>query len=354
MSDKAQADAEREARRDMKRRKAELRAGKEAHAGRKEKGLLSKNRLRDDFLSQGIVPELPDFDMAIARFRALRRKMPPDAPLDAFDFKVNSQHGEDGILLEIFSRLGRRGGTAVEIAAGHNGGNSPAIVGCLGFRALWVEADPVYSKILEKSFAGYPVIVSDGFVTIDNVRGLLTEHGFAEDLDYLGIDIDGNDFWIWWALAPLRPRVIVAEYNPSFGPSAAVTIAYQPSFDRKAPGPDGDKWAHSKGYFGASLVALQRFGAREGYRLVCTSKTGNNAFFLREDVLPDVPAISSEVAYRRPVKPNMLRILEHQEEIGFDAWLAQLKGPLVMIAPDGTPSSLPSSGDEDQEPRDPR
>lgn len=340
MASKADADRAKAEQREAKRRKTEFREQVAARKARKQTGVSNKDRLRNDFLEKGIAPELPDFGSAYMRFMYLRRQLPPGTPLDEFDFKVNSQHGEDGILLEIFTRLGRRGGSGVEIAAGHNGGNSPGLVGCLDFRALWVEADPVYSKILAKSFENYPVTVSDGFVTIENVLPLLQREGFADDLDYLGVDIDGNDFWIWRALAPVRPRVVVAEYNPAFGATEAVTIAYRPDFDRKRRGEDGD-WAESKGYFGVSIAALDRFARSQGYRLVCTSKTGNNAFFLRDDILPEIPAVNVRAAYRQPTKPNIRNILVHQEEIGFRNWMNQLRSPIVTIAEDGTPSSVP-------------
>ncbi len=85
---------------------------------------------------------------------------------------------------------------------------------------------------------------------------------------------------------------MVAEYNSTFGPTASVTIPYDREFDRRAlEGPDGL-------YFGASLTALARLGARKGYRLVMTDPSGANASFLRGDVAPDIPAEEPARAFR--------------------------------------------------------
>ena len=56
----------------------------------------------------------------------------------------------------------------------------------------------------------------------------------------------------------MRPRLIVIEYNASFGPDRSVTIPYTRGFDRYR--------IHASGfYYGASLTALARLGERKGY-----------------------------------------------------------------------------------------
>ena len=106
------------------------------------------------------------------------------------------------------------------------------------------------------------------------------------------LDIDGPDYWVWEAITCCQPRVFVAEYNSAFGPTASVSIPYDRTFDRRLlTGPD-------RLYFGASLTALTRLGRRKGYRLIATDRSGANAIFLRDDVAPDVPAVSPERAFR--------------------------------------------------------
>ena len=103
-----------------------------------------------------------------------------------------------------------------------------------------------------------------------------------------------------------RPRIAVAEYNSLMGPDASVTIRYDPAFVmRQVEGVDG-------GYFGASLTALTRSMARRGMRLVTTDFRGVNAFFLREDLAPQIPAVEPAQVFR------MLEKHQNMVDQGYD------------------------------------
>ena len=80
------------------------------------------------------------------------------------------------------------------------------------------------------------------------------------------------------------------EYNALFGPERAVTLPCAP-LPEDAP----------KGYSGASLVAIERLAARKGYRLVLCEEAGINAFFVRDDLAPDIPELTPAQAYRAKV-----------------------------------------------------
>jgi hypothetical protein len=59
----------------------------------------------------------------------------------------------------------------------------------------------------------------------------------------------------------------------------------------------GHVWGESV-HFGASLQALTDLGERQGYKLVCCSFAGNNAFFVHEDELGDrFPTADRGAAY---------------------------------------------------------
>ena len=55
-----------------------------------------------------------------------------------------------------------------------------------------------------------------------------------------------------------------------------------------------------------SLSALSRLSARKGYRLVAVEPTGVNAFFLRSDVAPHVPACEPKRAFHLLEKYDVL------------------------------------------------
>ena len=85
----------------------------------------------------------------------------------------------------------------------------------------------------------------------------------------------------------VSPRVLVVEYHAGYGAERAVTIPRDVALD-DIP----------KMYRGASLAALEKLARRKGYRLVVCDPTGTNAFFLRDDVAPEVPGVSVATAYR--------------------------------------------------------
>ncbi len=133
-------------------------------------------------------------------------------------------------------------------------------------------------------------------MTPANVNALLAEHGYDGEVDVLSIDIDSYDYWILEALTVTSPRILVLEYNALFGPDRRVTIPLDQPLD-----------ATPKGYNGASLAALTTLAPRKGYRLVTCENAGVNAFFLRHDVAPDVPAVTPARGVQAAAQPRRHR-----------------------------------------------
>jgi hypothetical protein len=125
-------------------------------------------------------------------------------------------------------------------------------------------------------------------VTPDNINTLLIDNGFAGEVDLFSLDIDSFDYWVFEAMTACSPKVLVLEYNGYFGPDIAVTIPLGVSLEG-AP----------RGYHGASLAALSQLAERKGYRLLACDMTGINAFFLRNDIRPELPGVTPARAYRR-------------------------------------------------------
>lgn len=232
----------------------------------------------------------------------LDRLDPPHA-LNARRFRLRSQNEEDGILFALLERAGWGTRRFVEIGSGKSGGNSAALARDCGWSGLMIELSPAAVELARRKFEGNRgVTVVAARVTPENVNGLLADHGFGGSLDVLSIDIDSYDYWILEALVAL-PRILILEYNALFGPERRVTIPLGQPLD-SAP----------KGYNGASLAALTDLAARKGYRLVTCENAGVNAFYLREDVAPDIPAVTPLEAF----KP-----LRSRTEVDDDAWVHQ-------------------------------
>jgi hypothetical protein len=77
-----------------------------------------------------------------------------------------------------------------------------------------------------------PPLLVQAFVTAENVEQLVSDNGFAGEVDLLSIDLDGIDYWVWKALDCVRPRVAIMEYQSFLGPERAITVPYRPDFTK--------------------------------------------------------------------------------------------------------------------------
>ena len=96
----------------------------------------------------------------------------------------------------------------------------------------------------------------------------------------MSIDIDGNDYWIWEQIKDFDPSIVVIEYNSRFGKEKSYVVPYEKNFQRL-------KKHYSGIYYGASLKALIKLAIKKGYSFVCCNSAGNNAFFVKKDLLND-------------------------------------------------------------------
>jgi hypothetical protein len=157
------------------------------------------------------------------------------------------------------------------------------------------------------------------WVTRDNINALVTSHGVGGEVDLFSLDLDGVDYWIWEAMSACAPRVVILEYNSMFGPERAVTVPYDEAFQRSR---------HHAMYYGASLAAWVKLAARKGYRLVAVEPAGINAFFLRNDLAPHIPACDPRTSYRIQERHDLM--LAAGDDVF--AYAERERLPLVEIA----------------------
>lgn len=129
------------------------------------------------------------------------------------------------------------------------------------------------------------------FVTKSNINDAIKNQGFDGEVGILHIDIDGNDYWIWECLTVVNPQIVIMEYNSVFGNKGAISVPYKDDFFVTH--------AHySNLFFGASLKAMDHLANQKGYQFIGTNTAGNNAYFLRKDLVNEsVPAISVDDAF---------------------------------------------------------
>lgn len=212
-------------------------------------------------------------------------------------FKVFSQWDEDGLIQYLIDRCEIPNRVFVEIGVGdYRECNTRFLL----FNNRWSgfafegTADDVSRIRSSDWYWRYPLEARHAFVTVENINKLFASVGLEGDIGLLSIDVDGVDYWIWKALEIVSPRIVICEYNGIFGPNAAVTVPYSADFDRM-------RQHYSGLYAGASISALRRLSAEKGYTFVGTNVGGNNAFFVRNDVLSSGRAVPSNRTYVEPL-----------------------------------------------------
>ena len=208
--------------------------------------------------------------LASERF-ADRRRLPP------FGFKVYSQADEDGILEELFRRIGVTSRLFVEFGCGNGLENNSHYLLLNNWQGLWIDGNASHVEMIRRRFAGLiragRLSVKSAFLTRDNIDQLISETMRGE-VDLLSVDVDGNDFHLLRSIKSIQPRVIVVEYNAKKGRSLDWVMAY--NHEHVWDGTD---------YYGASLKAFEILLRDRGYSLVGCSISGVNAFFVRSDLV---------------------------------------------------------------------
>jgi hypothetical protein len=216
---------------------------------------------------------------------------PGDLPRS--EFKVFSQFGEDGIIQFLVQRVPIEHDVFVEFGVeDYRESNTRFLLVHDNWRGLIIDGGDAHAAFLEATGLAWrhEIDALTRFIDRDNINDLIGGAGISGDIGLLSVDLDGNDLWVLEAIDVVSPRILVCEYNSTFGPEAAVTVPYDPGFVRSQKDP-------SYLYWGASLAALDRTAREKGYALVGGNRAGNNAFWVRRDVLGDLPEVSVADAY---------------------------------------------------------
>lgn len=178
-----------------------------------------------------------------------------------FSYNIYSQFGEDGIIEKIFSIIGTRSKICVEFGAwdGEYLSNTANLWKNHNWKAILVESDT--ERIKQVNHPSVIAINATVGITPDNsIDYILNKHNITE-IDFMSIDIDGNDYYILENLV-CQPRVICIEYNPTI--PFWIECYQEPNMQ-----------------FGASLAALDMLAMKKGYNLI--SVTDSNLFFVRDE-----------------------------------------------------------------------
>lgn len=195
-------------------------------------------------------------------------------------YKIFSQQDEDGIIDEIFKRIGLGNKKFIEMGLETGIECNTANLLFQNWSGLWIESNKKNVESIEinySKFLGSSLKVHCEKISTINVNEILSKYSnFVSDVDLLSIDIGVHTFHVLEMIKVIKPRVIVTEYNAKYGPIIDWTVDYNPN----------SEWDNSD-YFGGSLKAFENMLRKKDYFLVGCNITGVNAFFVRKDLLQD-------------------------------------------------------------------
>lgn len=202
--------------------------------------------------------------------------------LDKYSRKIySSQGGQDGILKHIFDTIGRTNRSYVEF--GFNvpdyypdcGANTGYFRICEGWNGVCFD---IHNE-------NHSIGLWRERITSENVVETFKKYNVPNDVDYVSIDIDSTDLWVFKSIISsgiYKPRVITVEFNSRFDIGESYSVIDAPDIE----------WTDSDWVYGASLSALYDVGRKYGYTLVACEST-LDAFFIRSELVEKAPTIDN-------------------------------------------------------------
>jgi hypothetical protein len=270
--------------------------------------------IAEKYLGYPLIPAVKDtiFPSAVVQsmlsteLRELHREIAERMPGNpaAEGYKVYSQVDEDGVIDAIYRKLGAGTQVFVELGCGNGLENNTHHLLLRGWRGVWVDGSPknIGSIARQIPLSSARLRVEQAFITRENVRdvvrrALATLGGSSHEIDFLSIDLDGNDaILLDCLLEEHHPRLVCVEYNAKFPYPTDVEVAY-----------DAEHTWSGDDYQGASLAAFVRH-VGDRYRLVSCNVSGVNAFFVRSDLAGVFPATPVELLFQPP-RYHLIQIL---------------------------------------------
>ena len=200
--------------------------------------------------------------------------------INKYEFQIFSQFGDDGIIQYLINNINFLNKKFIEFGVeNYEEANTRLLLEKDNWSGLIIDSGKDNIAYIKKQdfYWKYKLSVECNLITTKNINSIIKNNGFSGDLGVLSIDIDGNDYWIWKEINNVSAAIVVIEYNARFGENLSVTIPYQEKFKRQSK---------NNLYYGASLKALFKLAKEKRYSLICTNKNGNNAYFIRNDLIP--------------------------------------------------------------------
>jgi hypothetical protein len=185
-----------------------------------------------------------------------------------------SQSYQDILLERIFEHIGVRNTPPFCVEFGFN---DTSLTGGSGSNvANFVLHHGWQCLLLDGGHANPSINLHQHLLTAANICDVFAEHGVPPEPEYISIDVDSTDLWLFRSLLTrYKAMIYTVEYNSCFPLDRAITF----------PDDATERWQGDRGY-GASLKALQMVAAEGGYSLLWVVRP-LDAVFIRDDLIED-------------------------------------------------------------------
>ena len=214
---------------------------------------------------------------------------------------------------QIFSKIGKRTNQIKVCEFGawdgiHKSNIREFIIdGCI--LGIFIEADKKKYKKLRKNYESYKnTLLLNCFVGTlneNNIDSILLNNGISH-LDFMSIDIDGNDYHVFESLKKVIVDIICIEFNPTI------------PFDTYYTQPNDTAVGR-----GASFLSLKKLAEKKGY--TCIAVIGVNAIFLLNDLVSDDLIKYCALEFPMPSGPEPISLY-----VGFDGSVFSNKKSLYL------------------------
>ena len=209
-----------------------------------------------------------------------------------FKRNVNSQNGEDGIIEEIFKIMNIKRGNFIEFGAwdGKAFSNTYKLFE-EGWSGIYIEADATKYVDLVRNFQPYEHITClkeyVGFGATDSLDAIIDRSNHKnKSFDFVSIDVDGLDYFIFDKFSKYLPKVICIEVNSG----------HSPLFSEVIP-------KHiAENNIGQSLTVMCTLAREKGYFPLCYN---GNLFLVKNEYKPLFEK------YTKPIEAIYMDFLNH-------------------------------------------
>lgn len=273
------------------------------------------------FEHQDLQKELEQVKLMIGKHEARLVSQKTYKNIQDAEFKVFSQFGSDGIIQYLIQKVKIPNKTFIEFGVGdYSESNTRFLLMNNNWKGLIIDMDSSHQEYLKSNlgkdiFYRHDITAVTKHLTLKNINQTFADNGFTGDIGLLCIDVDSIDYWMLEAISAVSPRILIVEYNSTFGDKYSVTVPNKDNFDR-------EKEHYSHLYFGASLRAIVTLAKKKGYVFIGSNSAGTDAFFLRRNVSKGFLELTAEKGYSQSMfresfnqKGEMSYISSHTERL---------------------------------------